>query len=80
VEVIGYAADAERLRLDLAGYGDHAVSVILRPAPPDSDSDDNLRDKVRIARERRLARVDFYHYGLMRLDALDRIRAAVSEV
>jgi hypothetical protein len=31
-----------------------------------------------LARELGLARVDFYHYGLMRLDALDRIGAALS--
>ena len=50
---------------------------MLRPAPPDCDSAENLREKVVLARERGLGRVDFYHYGLMRLDALDRIRAAL---
>jgi hypothetical protein len=45
--------------------------------PPDSDSASNLREKVRIARELGLRRVDFYHYGLMRLDALDLFREAL---
>ena len=77
VEVIGYAADPERLRLDVDAYGRSAVSVILRPAAPDCASGENLREKVVAARERRLGRIDFYHYGLMRLDALDLIHSAV---
>jgi hypothetical protein len=78
IEAIGYAADPERVRSDLAAYDDTAVSVILRPMPPDCDSPDNLRAKVELARERGLRRVDFYHYGFMRLDALDWTRAAVT--
>jgi hypothetical protein len=78
IEAIGYAADLERLRLDLEAYGEAAVSTILRPVAPDCDSPDNLRRKVELAREQGLGRVDFYHYGLIRLDALDWIRAAVT--
>jgi hypothetical protein len=78
IEAIGYAADPERVRRDLDAYGDAAVSVILRPSTPDCDSPDNLRAKVDLARERGLRRADFYHYGLMRLDALDRIRDALT--
>ena len=78
IEAIGYAADPERIRGDLDAYGDAAVSVIFRPTPPDCDSPENLRAKVELARDRGLRRVDFYHYGFMRLDALDWIRAAVS--
>ena len=74
IEAIGYAADPDRVRRDLDAYGNAAVSVILRPATPDCDSPDNLRAKVDLARERGLRRADFYHYGLMRLDALDWIR------
>jgi hypothetical protein len=77
IEAIGYAAEPERLAYDLNAYGEAAVSVVLRPMPPDCDSADNLRAKVEIARELGLRRVDFYHYGFMRLDALDRIRAAL---
>jgi hypothetical protein len=78
IEAIGYAADPERVRTDLEAYGDAAVSVVLRPGQPDCDSAENLRAKVALARERDLERADFYHYGLMRLDALDRIRAALA--
>jgi hypothetical protein len=81
LEAIGYAADPERLRFDLEVYralaGPAALNVILRPMLPDCGSPENLRAKVDLARELGLARVDFYHYGLMRLDALDWIRAAV---
>ena len=78
IEAIGYAAEPERLRHDLAAYGEAAVSVALRPTPPDCESADNLRAKVELARELGLRRADFYHYGLMRLDALDWIRAALT--
>ena len=37
----------------------------------------NLAAKVRLARELGVARVDFYHYGFLRLGALDWIRAAI---
>jgi hypothetical protein len=82
LEAVGYAYDPERLRLDLGAYralaGDAALNVVLRPTAPDCDSAENLHTKVDLARELGLARVDFYHYGLMRLDALDRIGAALS--
>jgi hypothetical protein len=78
IEAIGYAADPERVRGDLDAYGDDAVSVIFRPTTPDCDSPENLRAKVELARRRGLRRADFYHYGFMRLDALDLIRAALT--
>jgi hypothetical protein len=78
IEAIGYAAEPARLRSDLAAYGESAVSVVLRPTTPDCDSPDNLREKVELARGVGLRRVDFYHYGFMRLDALDWIREALT--
>jgi hypothetical protein len=77
LSAMGYAADLERIRSDLEAYGDAAVSVIFRPTTPDCESPDDLRAKVELARERSLRRADFYHYGFMRLDALDWIRAAL---
>jgi hypothetical protein len=80
VKVLGYAADVERLRLDLETYADvlgGRFSVVLRPSPPDCDSPENLAAKVGLARELGAARVDFYHYGFVRLEALDWIRSAV---
>jgi hypothetical protein len=78
IQAIGYAADPDRIAADLDAYGDAAVSVIFRPTAPDCGSPENLREKVDLARERGLRRVDFYHYGFMRLDALDWIRQAVT--
>jgi hypothetical protein len=78
IEAMGYAADPERIRGDLDVYGDAAVSIIFRPSTPDCDSAEDLRAKVVLARGRDLRRVDFYHYGLMRLDALDWIHAALT--
>jgi hydrogenase/urease accessory protein HupE len=78
LQAVGYAVEPERIQADLDAYGDTAVTVIYRPGPPDCDAAENLREKVALARARDLKRVDFYHYGLMRLDALDRIRSAVT--
>jgi hypothetical protein len=78
IEAVGYAADPERLRTDLTAYGEQAASVVLRPMAPDCDAPSNLRAKVELASGLGLRRVDFYHYGFMRLDALDWIRAAVT--
>ena len=78
----GYAADAERLRLDLEAYrqqlGDCPIALALRPSPPDCDTPENLAAKVRLARDLGVARLGFYHYGFVRLGALDWIRTAVS--
>ena len=78
LQAMGYAADPAWIARDLDTYGQDAVSVILRPSIPDSASAEELRAKVDLARERGLRRVDFYHYGLMRLDALDWIHAALT--
>ncbi|TMG11830.1 MAG: hypothetical protein E6I00_08450 [Chloroflexi bacterium] len=82
VEAIGYAADPERLSLDLGAYGSsmgnsNRLSVILRPMAPDCDSADNLAAKLAIARDAGAVEVGFYHYGFMRLESLDLIRSAL---
>ncbi len=83
VHVLGYAADVDRVRLDLETYRamltDTRVSVALRPSPPDCEEPANLAAKIAIARELGLTGVDFYHYGFLRLEALDSIRAALEE-
>ena len=78
IEAIGYAADPERVRRDLDAYGDRRGVGDPPALAPDCDSPANLRAKVDLARERGLRRADFYHYGLMRLDALDWIRDALT--
>ena len=82
-QVLAYAADVERVRLDLEAYrgalGDATVSVVLRPIPPDCETAENLAAKLALARELGLQRADFYHYGFLRLETLDldprRVRA-----
>jgi hypothetical protein len=79
--VLAYAADVERVRLDLEAYsralGGLPVSVCLRPSPPDCDGVENLAAKIALARELGVTGLHFYHYGFVRLEALDMIRAAV---
>jgi hypothetical protein len=82
LEAIGYAADPERLRLDLAAYRavigpERRLSVIMRPMAPDCDSAENLAAKLGIARQLDVAEVGFYHYGFMRFQSLDLIRSAI---
>ena len=81
---IGYAADPARLRFDLEAYralaGETPLSVALRPMPPDCDSSENLAAKVRLLAELGVERVHFYHYGFVRLSALDWIQEAVGAV
>jgi hypothetical protein len=82
VEVMAYASTAERVLVDLEAYaqafaGSSKLGVILRPLRPDCESAENLRSKVEIASSLAFDRVDFYHYGLTRLDALDWIKFAL---
>ena len=81
VEVLAYAADVERVRFDLDAYrralGDRPIGVTMRPSPPDCVEPGNLAAKVRLARELGMTRLDFYHYGFLRLGALDWIHAAI---
>ncbi len=82
LEAIGYAADPDRLALDLRAYreliGDEEkLSVIMRPMAPDCDSSANLAEKLAVARHLDVVEAGFYHYGFMRLESLDLIKAAL---
>jgi hypothetical protein len=82
LEAIGYAADPERLRVDLAAYRsglgpERRLSLIMRPMAPDCETAENLAAKLAIAREMGVVDVGFYHYGFMRLQSLDLIRSAL---
>jgi hypothetical protein len=84
IGAIAYAADPARVALDLAAYralapGSPLVAA-LRPVPPDCDSAQNLAGKLRAADAAAVERVDFYHYGLAPLSALDRIHEAIALV
>jgi len=82
IAAIGYAADPDRLRLDLDAYAAEAggaeLSVALRPMAPDCDSVENLAAKLAVCRDVGVARVHFYHYGFMRLETLDVVQAALA--
>lgn len=83
VEAAGYAADTERLSFDFDAYrtlltDTSQLGLMLRPMLPDCRSADNLTEKVVLARELGLKRVDFYHYGFCRLRSLDWIRQSLN--
>ena len=82
-ELTGYLADPhevgrllESYRTMLPSGGD--LAVVLRPGPPDCRSSDELRVKVALAAAAGCSEVNFYNYGMYRLDALDRVRAATA--
>jgi hypothetical protein len=82
LEVMAYASTAERVRFDLEAYASaipdsSKLGVILRPLRPDCDSPANLRSKVDVASALHVDRIDFYHYGLAPLDALDWVKSAL---
>lgn len=82
IEILGYAADPAWIAGDIAAYREvlgrgPRLVVALRPTAPDSTAVENLRSKVELAERHAVSRLDFYHYGLMRLDSLDRIRLAL---
>jgi hypothetical protein len=83
IEATGYAADPDRLSVDLDAYrpllaDPSQLGLMLRPMPPDCRSADNLAAKIALARERGLKRIDFYHYGFCRLRSLDWMRQSLT--
>jgi hypothetical protein len=82
LEVMAYASTAERVLFDLEAYASaipdaSKLGVILRPVRPDCDGPANLRAKVEVASTLQVDRIDFYHYGLAPLEALDWIKSAL---
>jgi hypothetical protein len=83
LQTMSYGADPERIRTEFAAYrsalGTAAViGTVLRPTLPDCCSAGELAVKVDHLDALGAARIDFYHYGLMPLEALDWVRAARS--
>ena len=56
---------------------DAPLSVVLRPGPPDTRTPESLRQKAQLAQSHACAELNFYAYGLYRLQALDQIRTAL---
>jgi hypothetical protein len=82
VGMLGYFADVDRLAHEIRAYqsllpGAGRLEVVVRPMPPDSQSATDLATKVLALWNQGIEEVDFYHYGLMRLEALDWIRSAL---
>ncbi len=83
--VLGYAPSAALVRADLDAYREHlpadaVVRLALRPSWPDCESAADLTAKLAAARSAGVGGVDFYHLGLIPNAAIDRVRAALSEV
>ncbi len=81
IQALGYAREPGRVASDLAALrarlrpGTDLV-LALRPMHPDCDGPDNLTAKLAAARAAGVSEVDFYHYGLAPLAALDWVHAA----
>jgi hypothetical protein len=83
LSVLGYVPQPEVLRTDVRDYraampADKPLSVALRPMFPDCGSVEDLRTKLRILAQEKVAWVDFYHYGFMPLKHLGWIGEARS--
>ena len=79
--MLGYFADSARLEREVRAYQERLASgrleVVLRPMPPDSTTADELATKVAALRALGVGDIGFYHYGLMRLEALGWIKRAL---
>ncbi len=81
--LLGYTHDTQQLRSDLNEYRqrlppDYPLSVVMRPMPPDAHS---ANDTLKIARtivEANPEWLEFYHYGMMRLESLDWIKQTLA--
>ncbi|GAA0366464.1 hypothetical protein GCM10009530_15320 [Microbispora corallina] len=81
--VLAYARDPLRVSDDVAAYKrsigkNRELRAVLRPGAPDTDSEERLVAKVRAARTAGAQAADFFAYGLVPFDALNRIPAALA--
>jgi hypothetical protein len=84
-QVLGYARNPDRLRLDVAAYQDRlgeAPRVVLRPTLPDcpdcgTAGSENLAAKLAVLADLGVSEVDFYHYGLAPLSNVTMAVAAM---
>ena len=82
VGMLGYVADPHRLERELAAYlellsQNAKLEVLLRPMSPDSRDANELAAKIDVVRQHGISDIAFYHYGLMRLEALAWISEAL---
>ena len=57
---------------------DAPLSVVLRPGPPDTLTAESLSAKAQLARSHNCTELNFYAYGLYRLQSLTQIHRALS--
>ena len=78
--VLGYSRDDARFQADLTRYREilpHTpLSLIMRTLPPQCLGPSDLRPKLLAAEQAGIDWVEYFVYGLMRLEALDWIREA----
>jgi hypothetical protein len=82
LSVLAYARDPARVAADLAAYREIAptgasLSVGVRPMQPDCLAAAELGPKVDVLRAHGVESMDVYHYGLMRLQHVDWVGAAL---
>jgi hypothetical protein len=80
---LGYTNDRTSFEADLARYRalvppDTELSVAVRPMVPDCASSEEVVARTAFAQEQGVAWIEFYHYGLMRLENLRWAGEAVS--
>lgn len=82
-EVTAYRAALADLGSEIDGYrralqgGTGLAAAVLRVGHPDSDSGTSLLAKARALAEAGFSEINFYVYGLYRLETMDAIRAVV---
>jgi len=80
-QVLAYAQDPERVRADVTAYQSRLAIPLrcaLRPTRPDCDSAENLAAKLAVLADLGVHDVDFYHYGLLPLSAVDMVRQVLA--
>jgi len=79
--MLGYARDPGRLEREVRSVrrrvGTTPLSCVLRPAPPDADGAQDIRDKLAVLGSLGVADVGFYHYGLLPRSRLAHVAAAL---
>jgi hypothetical protein len=78
-QVLGYAPEPAVVGAEVAAYRSALPAAVtirtaLRPSWPDCTSPANLAGKITAATANGARGIDFYHYGLVSDDALQRVR------
>ena len=69
--------DAKSVARNYSEFAPGKVIGILRPAYPDNDSAENLKEKIRALRESGISNIDFYLLDVMRPRDLQWIKGSL---